>query len=64
LLDTVIVAVGFTSVLTAFLLKPAMLTFAGSAFTVFLSILYPVGDIVILAMALVYFLLNPISKRS
>jgi hypothetical protein len=35
LLDTVIVAVGFTSVLTAFLLKPAMLTFAGSAFTVF-----------------------------
>jgi diguanylate cyclase (GGDEF)-like protein len=64
LLDTVIVAVGFTSVLTAFLLKPAMLTFTGSAFTVFLSILYPVGDIVILAISLVYLLLNPISKRS
>lgn len=64
LLDTVIVAVGFTSVLTAFLLKPAMLTFTGSALTVFLSILYPVGDIVILAISLVYLLLNPISKRS
>ena len=64
LLDTFIVAVGFTSVLTAFLLKPAMLTFEGSAFAVFVSILYPVGDIVILAMALVYLLLNPISKRS
>jgi diguanylate cyclase (GGDEF)-like protein len=64
ILDTVIVAVGFTSVLTAFFLKPAMLTFDGSAFTVFLSILYPVGDIVILAMALVYLILNPISKRS
>lgn len=64
LLDTVIVAVGFTSVLTAFLLKPAMLTFTGSAFNVFLSILYPVGDIVILAISLVYLLLNPISKRS
>ena len=64
LLDTVIVAVGFTSVLTAFLLKPAMLTFTGSAFTVFLSILYPVGDIVILATSLVYLLLNPITKRS
>jgi diguanylate cyclase (GGDEF)-like protein len=64
LLDTVIIAVGFTSVLTAFFLKPAMLTFEGSAFTVFLSILYPVGDIVILAMALVYLILNPISKRS
>jgi diguanylate cyclase len=64
LLDTVIVAVGFTSVLAAFLLKPAMLTFTGSTFTVFLSILYPVGDIVILAISLVYLLLNPISKRS
>jgi len=64
LLDTVIIAVGFTSVLTAFFLKPAMLTFEGSAFTVFLSILYPVGDIVILAMTLVYLILNPISKRS
>jgi len=64
LLDTVIVAVGFTSVLTAFLLKPAMLTFTGSAFSVFLSILYPIGDIVILATSLVYLLLNPITKRS
>jgi diguanylate cyclase len=64
ILDTVIIAVGFTSVLTAFFLKPAMLTFAGSAFTVFLSILYPVGDIVILAMALLYLIINPISKRS
>ena len=64
LLDTVIIAVGFTSVLTAFFLKPAMLTFEGSAFAVFLSILYPVCDIVILAMALIYLILNPISKRS
>ena len=64
LLDTVIIAIGLTSVLTAFLLKPAMLTFEGSAGTVFISILYPVGDIVILAMAVVYLILNPISKRS
>jgi diguanylate cyclase len=64
LLDTVIIAIGLTSVLTAFFLKPAMLTFEGSAVTVFISILYPVGDIVILAMAMVYLILNPISKRS
>lgn len=64
LLDTVIIAVGLTSVLTAFFLKPAMLTFDGSAFTVFLSILYPVGDIVILAMAIVFLILNRIGKRS
>ena len=64
LLDTVIIAIGLTSVLTAFFLKPAMLTFEGSAGTVFISILYPVGDIVILAMAVVYLILNPISRRS
>lgn len=64
LLDTVIIAVGLTSVLTAFLLKPAMIGFEGSAFTVFISILYPVGDIVLLTIALVYALLNPINIRS
>lgn len=31
LLDTAIIAIGFTSVLTAFLLKPAMIEFAGGA---------------------------------
>ena len=64
LLDSVIIAVGFTSVLAAFLLKPAMISFEGSAFSVFISILYPVGDIVLLAMVLVYVLLTPISIRS
>jgi len=34
LLDTVIIAVGFTSVLTAFFLKPAMLTFSGNSWQV------------------------------
>ena len=64
LLDTTIIAFGLTGVLTAFLLKPAMIGFEGSAFTVFISILYPVGDIVILAIALAYALLNPISIKS
>jgi diguanylate cyclase (GGDEF)-like protein len=60
----VIITVGLTSVLTAFLLKPAMIGFSGSAFSVFISILYPVGDIVILSMVLVYVLLTPLSIRS
>lgn len=64
LLDTVIMTFGFTSVLTAFLLKPAMIEIGGSAFSVFISILYPVGDLVILAMVLVYVLLTPITPRS
>ena len=63
-LDTVIIAVGLTSVLTAFVLKPAMVGLDGSAWQVFISILYPVGDIVLLSMVLVYLLLNPLSRRS
>ncbi|MGI9195230.1 MAG: diguanylate cyclase domain-containing protein, partial [Candidatus Nanopelagicus sp.] len=64
LLDTIIIAVGFTSVLTAFFLKPAMLTFSGDSWQVFLSILYPVGDIVLVALVAVYFLLNSFSLQS
>ena len=64
LLDSVIIAVGFTSVLSAFLLKPAMISFEGSALSVFISILYPVGDIVLLALVLVYVLLTPLTMRS
>ena len=64
LLDTTIITFGLSGVLTAFLLKPAMVGFEGSAFSVFVSVLYPVGDIVILAIALVYALLSPIGIRS
>ncbi|MGI9171356.1 MAG: diguanylate cyclase domain-containing protein [Candidatus Nanopelagicus sp.] len=64
ILDTVIIAVGLTSVLTAFVLKPAMVGLSGSAWQVFISILYPVGDIVLLSMVLVYLLLNPFSRKS
>jgi diguanylate cyclase len=64
LLDTVIIAIGFTSVLTAFFLKPAMVGFDGSTWQVFTSILYPVGDIVLLAMVVVYLLLTPTCIRS
>ena len=44
--------------------KAAMLTFSGNSWQVFLSILYPVGDIVLVAMVAVYFLLNPFSFQS
>lgn len=64
LLDTVIIAIGFTSVLTAFFLRPAMVGFDGSVWQVFTSILYPVGDIVLLAMVVVYLLLTPVCIRS
>lgn len=64
LLDTVIIAIGFTSVLTAFLLKPAMAGFAGGYWQVFIAIFYPVGDIVILVIVLLFLLLTPLSFKS
>jgi hypothetical protein len=50
LFDTLIIGLGATSVISSLLLKPAMLHFDGSAYTVFFSILYPVGDVVIVGV--------------
>ena len=52
LFDTAIIALGATSVIASLLLKPAMLRFEGSAFSVFFAILYPVGDVVIVGVTL------------
>ena len=52
LFDTTIIALGATSVIASLLLKPAMLHFEGSAFSVFFAILYPVGDVVVVGLNL------------
>ena len=52
LFDTAIIALGATSVIASLLLRPAMLRFEGSAFSVFFAILYPVGDVVIVGVTL------------
>jgi diguanylate cyclase (GGDEF)-like protein len=52
LLDTVIIALGASSVIASLLLRPAMVHLNGSAFSVFLSILYPTGDIVLVAITI------------
>ncbi len=62
--DTLIIALGVTSMAAGFLLKPAMLRFEGSSVTVFLSILYPVGDIALLAVTLAIFLMSAKSLRT
>ena len=62
--DTLIIALGVTSMAAGFLLKPAMLRFEGSSLTVFLSILYPVGDIALLAVTLAIFLMAAKSLRT
>lgn len=64
LLDVIIIALGVSSVLASLLLQPAMTRLHGSAFTVFLLILYPIGDCILLAIALVALLLAIKSLRS
>jgi diguanylate cyclase (GGDEF)-like protein len=64
LLDVTIIGLGATSVLASLLLQPAMVKFEGSALDVFLAILYPIGDIVLLAIALILTGLRKVSLRT
>jgi len=64
LLDVLIIALGVSSVIASLLLAPAMIAFNGTPFTVFLSILYPIGDCVLLAIAIVAVILQAKSARS
>lgn len=64
LLDVIIIICGTSSMIAAIFLKTAMLHFTGSASTVFLSILYPIGDIVLLAMGIVVVFLQRKALRS
>lgn len=64
LLDTLIIALGFTTILSAFLIRPAMTSISGSSFEVFLAIFYPVGDVVLLVSVLTLGALHQFSIRN
>jgi diguanylate cyclase (GGDEF)-like protein len=51
LLDVVIITGGFSTLIAALFLKNAMSHFVGSSTSVYLSIVYPIGDVVLLAVA-------------
>ena len=61
--DTLIIALGLTSVVAGIFLRPAMIHLNGTSFEVFLSILYPIGDIVLVAITIAYSLLQKKSPR-
>jgi len=63
LLDTAIIALGTSSVISSLLLRPAQLRFDGENYEVFLSILYPVGDLVLVATCLSLIILQHRSLR-
>ena len=63
ILDTSIIALGTSSVISSLLLRPAQLRFDGKSYEVFLSILYPVGDLVLVATCLSLIILQHRSFR-
>ena len=64
LLDVVIITLGFSSLIGTLFLKNAMRHFEGSSTTVFLSIVYPIGDVVLLAISLIIVFVQPRALRS
>ena len=64
LLDVVIITLGFSSLIGTLFLKNAMKHFEGSSATVFLSIVYPIGDVILLAIALIIVFVQPRALRS
>lgn len=63
LLDTAIIALGTSSAISSLLLRPAQMKFNGSSYEVFLSVLYPVGDLVLVATCLSLIVLQHRSLR-
>ena len=64
LLDVVIIIFGFSTLIAALFLKSAMVHFIGSSTSVFLSIVYPIGDVVLLAMAIIIVIVQRRALRS
>jgi len=64
LLDVAIIGLGASSAMASLLLKPAMLHLDGSAPAVFLAILYPIGDILLLVIVLLAIWSQLFSLRS
>ena len=50
--DSIIIALGLTSVLSIIFVKPASLTFFGSFSELFLTLFYPIGDLILLGLVI------------
>ncbi len=64
LLEVVIITFGLSTLIAYLFLKSAMTHFTGDSTTVFLSIVYPIGDVVLLAIALFIVLAQRRALRS
>ncbi len=64
ILDVVIIVGGLSSLIASLFLKSAMSHFIGNSTTVFLSIVYPIGDVILFAMAVIIVLVQRRALRS
>ena len=64
LLDTIIIALSGTGLVSLFMIKAASNLIDGSSLDIFLTIVYPVADSVLLLTVLTFLFLNEISKRN
>jgi len=64
LIDSLLLALGGTTVASVFLIKPIESTFSGTALDIFLGVFYPVGDLVLLLTATILINLHGFSKRN
>ena len=64
LLDSLIITLGFTTILAAFLIRPAMMSMSGTKLEIFLAILYPVGDVVLFLATLTLTVIRSLSWRN
>ena len=63
ILDTAIIALGTSSVISSLVLRPAQMRFDGRSYEVFLSVFYPIGDLVLVAICLSLIILQHRSLR-
>lgn len=63
-LDAIILGLGLSSLGSAFLLRPVLPKFSGDIVTTFFAILFPTGDVVLLALVLTLASITEMSLRS
>ena len=64
LIDTLVIALSGTTLLSSLLLKPVSSEIEGSQYEIFLTIIYPVGDLVLLLTVIGVVLLQRLTPRS
>ena len=64
LIDTLVIALSGTTLLSSFLLKPASVEILGTPFEVFLAIIYPIGDLILFLTVIGIVIMQRLNSRS